>query len=399
MIGTPGSVLDPYDDEFESLQRMLNGKEVPEFIKTASILEREDLQRLPDHAFAMVVVGDSYHMRKYACVDPAHVTVNVMYFMEHADEFPKEAKEKVAYNLLRACNHFGITPPSQLSKLAAGSKVLIKSDGANITVGRGVKTGELTGTRVMPISARPSLAKLSSVISDPYVVDGPASPGRTQTTSNELQLTTYGQVKEAMAFFNSFSGDMHPRQRHEVCVKIASRADELGIPVDDVVRKYGSETFETSVFLKSAALTRKQIWVDLHNEEAPHLLEQLLEKQASSEITPDVFAEALAELDIQTGIDRYWDSTVPDPWFSTYGHNKVAEAADDWRWHQGTEYLTKKQLENFVKSQKGKEALEETFSDKMAEGLEKNPTTVFDSLPLDTKRTIARMAQQHESGL
>lgn len=409
MIGTPGTVLDPYDDEFESLQQMLKGREAPDFIKTASIMDREDLQRLPDHAFAMVVVGDGYSMRKYACVDPAHVTVNVMYFLEHADELPEDAKEKVAHNLLRACNHFSITPPAQLTKIAAGKKVLIKSEGAVITVPKPnrVKTGDLNGSPVMPMSARPSLAKLSSVIDDPYVTPGSPNPRRAQhynpsvcaLDDGSLPLATYGQVKEAMAFFTTFNGDMHPRQRHEMCVKIASRADALGITVDEVIRKYGSRTFETSVFLKAAAMTRKQIWAEMENGEAPHLLDQILEKQASASITPDVFAEVLAELDVQTGIDRYWDSSIPDPWFSTFGHCKLAQESDEWRWTQGTEYLTSSQLENFVKSEDGKCAVKHAFDEKLAEGIAKSPIPVFDSLPIDTKRAIARMAQQHESGL
>jgi len=406
MIGTPGAVFDPYDDGFESFQRMMQGRDVPDFIKTASVLDQEDLQRLPDHAFAMVVVGDGYSMRKYACIDPAHVAVNVMYFLEHADDLHEGAREKVAHNLLRACNHFSITPPVALSKMAAGDKVLIKTDGTNITVSKREKTSELSGTPVMPLSARPSIAKLSGVINDPYITPGEPSPRRPQQydpavcalDDGTLPLASYGQVKEAMAFFHSFNGDMHPRQRHEVCVKIAARADALGIPVDDVIRKYGSRTFETSVFLKSAALTRKQIWAEMQNGEAPHLLEQLLEKQASAEIAPEVFAEALAELDVTTGIDRYWDSSIPDPWFSTYGHHKLAEA-EEWRWVQGTEYLTKSQLLNFMNSQRGKEAVTNAFNEKMAEGLRDKPTEVFDSLPMDTKRTIARMAQQHESGL
>lgn len=401
MIGTPGAVFDPYDDEFESLQRMLWGREVPEFIKTASILDREDLQRLPDHAFAMVVIGDGYQMRKYACIDPAHVTVNVMYFLEHADEFPEAAREKVAHNLLRACNHFGVVPPAPLTKMAAGRKVLIKTDGTNITVKR-EKTSELNGSPVMPLSARPSLAKLSSVISDPYVEPGPLSRGQfdpgPSVLNDELPLASYGQVKEAMEFFRAFNNDMHPRQRHEMCVKIASRADALGIPVDEVIRKYGSRTFETSVFLKAAALTRKQIWAEMQNGEAPHLLDQIMEKQASAQISPDVFAEAVAELDVMTGIDRYWDSTVPDPWFSTYGQQKLAEDKQ-WRWINGTEYLTETQLMKMVGSQRGRDAVASTFDEKLADGLKKDPTVVFDSLPMDTKRTIARIAQQLEAGL
>jgi hypothetical protein len=122
------------------------------------------------------------------------------------------------------------------------------------------------------------------------------------------------------------------------------------------------------------------------------LLNKLLEKRAS--ISPDEFAEALSELDVVTGIDRYWDSGVQDPWYTTFGVQKLAADESDWRYRQGTEYLTKEQLENFVNN--NNELLTKKFGEPMAEGLRDNTTAVFDSLPMDTKRVISRMAQQQE---
>jgi len=414
MIDTPGAVIDPYDDDFESLKDLMGGREAPDFIKTAAVMSREELQRLPDHAFAMVVVGDDYHMRKFACTDAAHTAVNVMYFLENLDEYPQEAKEKVATNLLSACHHFDLAPPAPLVKEAAGRKVLIKTEGRQVTVPRREKEANLSGGPVMPFSARPNLAKLGSrqVISDPYVRPGrpavrAAEPENYDPSSialDDMPLVSFDQVKEAMAFFHSFGDEFHPRQRHEMCVKIASRANELGIPVDEVIEKYGSRTFETQVFLKAAAERRRQVWADLNDDgTAPGLLDMLMEKQASGDMPPEVFAEALSELDVMTGTDRFWDGHVPDPWFTTFGVDHISksaeEKAEEWRWSKGTEYLTKDQLTNFAKSETGKSTIKKKFSDSMAQGLAGNPTTVFDSLPMDTQRAIARMAQQHESGL
>lgn len=411
MIDTPGAVIDPYDDNFESLKGLMRGEDPPDFIKTAAMMSREELQRLPDHAFAMVVVGDQHHMRKFACTDAAHTAINVMYFLDSLDEYPPEVKEKVATNLLSACNHFKLAPPAPLIKEAAGRKVLIKTEGNTITVPKRAKEADLSGTQVMPHSARPNIAKMGgrTVISDPYVRPGrptvrSAPEAGAPSTPDDLPLHSYGQVKEAMAFFDAFGNEFHPRERHAMCVKIAARADELGIPTGEAIEKYGSQHFDSSVFLKTAVERRKQVWAELNEDGTiPGLLDMLMEKQASGQMDPETFAEALFEVDVMTGMDRLWDGQIPDPWFSTFGVDHITKQAqeqkEEWRWVQGTEYLTKSQLENFVTSSSGQDVLKSKFGEKMKDGLRDNPVTVFDSLPVDTKRAIARMAQQHESGL
>jgi hypothetical protein len=245
-----GAVLDPYDDGFASLGRLLEGKEAPEFIKTASIMSEEQLHSLPDHAFAVVLVGEHDQMRKYACTDKAHTAVNVLYFLEHEDEIPPTARVKIAMNLSKACRHFGMQPPMKLLKTASGRKRLIKMDGAEIKVpvnpqARMEKESDLSGSGIMPMSARPSrgdLKKKASVMDSPYVrmIDewAPArSSGMTKTAAfddGRLPLNTYDEVDTAITFFQETAGEMHPRVRHEMCVKLASRADQLGIPVSPV---------------------------------------------------------------------------------------------------------------------------------------------------------------------
>ena len=68
--------------------------------------------------------------------------------------------------------------------------------------------------------------------------------------------------------------------------------------------------------------TRMQLWKQAGNTEGPGLLEMLLEKKAS--VSPEVFAETLASIDANTGIDHYWDHGIPDPWLTTFGVVKKA---------------------------------------------------------------------------
>lgn len=406
MSGSLDRVVDPYDDGFGSLRGFFVGRSVPEFIKTASIMTEGDLSRLPDHAFAVVMLDGDRCMRKFACTDKAHTAVNVMYFQENQDHLPPEAKIKAASNLKSACEHFGLDVPRWLEKSAAPKKRLIKTDGADVSVSVGQhKEADISGGPMAPHSARPNRAKMASMMEDPYVLFRSA-PTRVERSTYDpavcalddgrLPLEDFNQVKEAMDFFDRHGRELHPRVRHDMCVKIASRADQLLVPVPDVIRKYGSLTYATKGMLEAGVQTRRQVWADLSDDRAaPDMLGLLMEKRASME--PGEFAEALSELDVVTGIDRYWDGGIMDPWLTTFGLNKSASEKGDWRWSQGTEYLTEDQLRKLTAD--NPEILKQKFGDTMAKGLSGNPTTVFDSLPLDTKRVIARLAQQHESGL
>lgn len=398
-----GAVLDPYDDGFASLSGFFRGREAPDFIKTASIMTDREHSSLPDHAFAVVLVGDHEQMRKYACTDKAHTAVNVMYFLEHQDEIPPTARVKTASNLMRACQHFGIQPPVALVKTASSRKRLIKSDGAEIAVPvrpveRLEKEGDLSGTSVMPNSAAPkrgSLKKEGSVMESPYVrlVDewDPSSrqggiAKHAAFGDGRVPLNTYDDVDGAVTFFEELGGEMHPRVRHEMCVKLASRADALGVPVSNVIRKYGSTEYANPGEMEATLQTRRQVWASLENDEGPGLLDLLMEKRAS--LSPERFAEALAEIDASTQIDHYWDQGVADPWLTTFGVRKTAA----WSWSKGDMTLNERQLKKLATEKN--ELVKEKFGEDLANELASRPTVIFDSLPTDTQRIIASMASR-----
>jgi hypothetical protein len=397
-VGT--QIVDPYDDNFGLLKKFFNDKEMPGFIKKADIMNQEDLNLLPDHAFALVLVGGEKPLRKYACIDKAHTAVNAMYFLEKKASLPEKARTVAAENIVRACAHFQLVPPTPLVKEAKSDKILIKSDGPIITTKR-TKKAELTGTSLMPIDAPTSRAKLASIMGSPYVEleleEDPFigkvaeyDPGSHVLDPN-CKLASYDHVSRAVRFFEENGKEMHPRIRHEVCVKIASRANKLGVPLDTVIQKYGSLTYASPFEFNTAVEMRKRVWGDLGNEAGPTMLDKLIEKRASME--PSIFAEALSELDIATGVDRYWDEGLCDPWLTTFG--KIAQ--EDWKWMQGNDYLNEEDLRRLV--EEGQDVLTQKFGEDVAQGLRKNPIQIFSSLPLNSKIAISRMAQQQRSGL
>ena len=74
-----GVTLDWYDDHGETLKQVFPSPEdLPGVIKTASIQEKE---KLPNEAFALIMIDSGYAFRKYACADPGTTAMSVIYFM------------------------------------------------------------------------------------------------------------------------------------------------------------------------------------------------------------------------------------------------------------------------------------------------------------------------------
>jgi hypothetical protein len=229
---------------------------------------------------------------------------------------------------------------------------------------------------------------------EPYVdVTGMEPPPRIEKRESErfclvkegqgqFPIDTYGEVMEAQQWFNDYGDTLHPEDRREFCTKLASRADEIGLSVIDRIRKYAGVGYAPDGEVKVGVSTRMQFWA----EDAPErdMLQGLMDKYA--EVSPDVFCQALREFDEATGLDHYWDTGIYDPYYTTFGFEKTAE----WTFEHMSDRITEERLRHVVHA--SYPAIVEKFGEELADSLKKNPTTIFDSLPLDAKRIIMRMA-------
>jgi hypothetical protein len=197
-------------------------------------------------------------------------------------------------------------------------------------------------------------------------------------------VDTYGEVEQARDWFESNGAALHPADRREYCIKLASRAAELNIELTSTIHKYAGSGYASPDDLEIAVETRRQYWT----EDSPErdLLKGLMEKRAS--VSPDLFCQALCELDQATGLDMYWDSGVMDPYLSTYGIDKAAGTG--WYFEHGGDRVDEELLQRLALKD-GKELCKK-FGKEMAEEFRKKPREIFSSLPLDHKRIIMRMA-------
>jgi hypothetical protein len=194
-------------------------------------------------------------------------------------------------------------------------------------------------------------------------------------------LDGYDEVQKAASYFDTYGPQMSPVIRREFAVNMVKRAHQLSIPVSDLARKYGSDSYAPEGELKIAMEMRRRV-VD---EEMADMLESLEEKRAS--VDPEVFCETLKVLDKVAEIDWRYDRDVWDPYLSTFGFEKNAE---DEAWCEGNDYINKQQVENYAKT--GLATLRSDYGDDFVKEFKKDPWGIFKSLPLEQKKRMVRAA-------
>jgi len=329
--------------------------------------------------------------------------------MPYSSDVDKEDKSKTAAMAL----------PSRSPRKAFGSFLARKLRGQGTTeAATGAVRTQAIGSMFKPGSmegAADELSKKSSAL-QPYVdITGKTAPVKVAHVKHQryalvkegqgrFPLDSYGDVEKAAAWFDNYWSSLHPEDRREYCIKLASRAEELGIPVSDTIKKYGGQGFAPDGELKVAVCTRMQFWREGSAERS--LLEGLMKegtkagiitrhfegdgveqmKVAGQITTPEIFCEALRQFDEMTGLNHHWDSSIYDPWFSTYGIQKEAE----WSFVHKTQKINEDQLNAVVSG--SYKWLTEHFGQEFADALRKNPTEIFDSLPLPQKVIIMQLA-------
>jgi hypothetical protein len=401
-------MIDFYDDTTgEVLRKKLPSLEdVPDFIKTAEKLDSATLDSLPDDVFALVAFDDGRKMRKFACTDKGNTALSVIYFMENKDRLPEEVQKLAASNLVKACQWYDMRPPTEMSKLALAGALTAALYGhqgakdfsrrqkmlkAGVPGSQVMKTSELTGSYTMPMSKKIKEASL-----DPYIdITGMKPPVKIEKEvgqrnclvkegSAKYPIDTLEQVQKASDYFMEHRTDFTPFERHQYCIKLSSRADELGAKVPDVIEKYGSSTLSPTVIMD---IRNRQAY--FHEETPEHeLLSDMMDKVAS--IKPEFLASTLEAFDKATDLDLQWDNGVRDPYYSVFGFEKKAE----YSFSYGDKTVSETRLRRCA-SECRKQVVD-LFGEDMANEFAKKPVQIFESLPLDNKRILMNMSASVE---
>ena len=222
-------------------------------------------------------------------------------------------------------------------------------------------------------------------------------------TQEKYPLDSYVQVKAASAYFDTYVRHMQPPARREFAENLVKRAHALDIQVSDLARKYGAEDFAPEDEIKQAFDARR---IEVaHDEDILKLLGAVekvarfrMWKEASAgeaeALTADVVVDLLTEFDKVAGLDRAYDSSVPDPYYSIYGFDKTAGA--DFSEVIGNETVTEADLKRLARIAAA--TVKTTFGHDFQESFLEDPVGIFKSLPLDQKKMLMRMANSTQPG-
>lgn len=223
---------------------------------------------------------------------------------------------------------------------------------------------------------------------------------RTEKVAQHLALGRYPmddyvQIKTAAAWFDEYSGQLPPEHRREFCELLVKRADAIGQPklVSYDARKYGSYGYAPMGEMKMAMDARKSLLLGDENEENRAAYDGLLEKVAT--VPADVFCAALGMLDEEVGLHHSYDNHVPDPFWSTHGTEKIAMLGEkeDELHSFGTETISTRQLKESADVSHRNSILGmlyEKFTKEFRDEWQKDPITIFMSLPVEQKTFLAR---------
>jgi hypothetical protein len=197
---------------------------------------------------------------------------------------------------------------------------------------------------------------------------------------DKYPLDSYADIRAAVEFFSQSWPEFDPHERHEFCVKTAARAQAIGLEVSEQMLRYGSTEFAPDL---DAHIANRKANVEPEFHEA---YDALLEKKA--EIEPEVFAELLTRADIASGLNWHWGGAVSDPYLATFGGQSETEKVA-YSWEGNGVEVDAEQLQNLAGN---RDLLMGSFEKDIVYAFQKDPVTIFESLPDDSKTVIARLA-------
>lgn len=404
-----GLILDVYDDLKGDVLRSLYPSQdtMPDFIKSAQVLSSEDRQNLPDDVFALVLQSGEQSLRKFACIDEGNTILSVQYFLKNAHKLPEEAQKIAAANLVTACSWYDIAVPEPLAKIAdvtgtcdmplqspskatvGGEKAVLRKTAASmphLVPGHKKDHGDYgpeetekydgytPGKTVEKLPQMRQLKPHCDVSTKTAGIKVVIEPSRfALPDEGKYPLDDYSQIKTASNYFAEYHSQFTPEKRHEYAMNLVKRADEVGLIVSDVARRYGNTAYADHDDIKIAYELRDKAcaWDDTARE----MLHELFEKRA--ELHPEVFARALGEFDKTAGISHLYGSHIPDNFFSTFGgFSKTASA------EEVDELLLHKLARKFPTE------LQEKFASDFCEEFRRDPVGIFQSMPSEQKQLL-----------
>lgn len=348
-------VLDAYDDIYkEELVKI--AKAAPDIYMRG----RDELAELADRDFALTVITKEAHkLNKFPIKTPDDVWLSNAYFHKTAHKLPKEAAGIAAYHIKNACLKSKIKPTqkvSAMSKEASNNIYYEKEEGVRPTV----------QTKIAHMNELAEAEKIAS-----------------NYTFAQYAFSTPNHVHMGAKYFEKFASKMPLEIRHGYAEALQQRAGELGMErLKGDVGKYAGDRYSSMI---GAHIRGRTSLLDGQDPKLTATLNKLASSR--SKFAPSEFAQALHSFDKHAGLTKYYGSHLTDPYQATFAAE--SDGAFTIKTASGAS-LNQDQLRKLAIAKYAR--IKEYFGNSVADEFKKDPSSIFESLPMDAKEIIVGIA-------
>lgn len=258
-MSTP--ILDFTDDGGALLKSIYPSVEdVPDFVKTAELVDASGASDLDDGHFALVVgLDDGTTLRKFSTVDLGNTFISALYLHTYGDQLPEELYKEAAANIEHAFEAFGFEMPEALK-----TKVMEKNSSA--------------------------------------YTDGGFIPSMSE------EVTMMDAVR-ASEDFDMFYSNIEPPMRRPLAKSIVKMASAVGVSPSSRALELASPN--VSPYAANAVRARIDLTDDAMTRVTYEKLAAILD--ADEDINPDEAINLLYYMDKEAGLTGRYGTFIPDP--------------------------------------------------------------------------------------
>jgi hypothetical protein len=306
-------------------------KEIPSQVKEAAVSEPADLIKVGSTAYALNIrLDDGTELHKYPIHTPADTWISAAYFEETAHKLPEAHKKTAAANIQKAMEKHNLH----------------------------------------------SLRKEAKPASEHFAL------------KSKYPIDTAAQVKLASAYFDEWHKSFKLSDRREYATKVASRAKDLGVQeLGSSIKKYAGQDYGSEVGIQLRL--RQDLVADVDN--LIHSLKKVAEARHS--LPADKFAQLLEAWDSESGMSRYHGTYLADPYAATYEEKDFRKIASGYSWQDESTGLQVSEADLKKVAEEKSEKIRGFLGESVAKELKKHGSQIFESLPVDAKIVVAKIAR------
>ena len=371
-------VLDFYDD---SQRELMSKFAMPSSLRSAqaTVLTPEQHDALPDSDFGLIILTKRASVfRKYPVNDPGNAWLSSQYFGQSHDKLAFPARFVAAKFIKKACDAYGVPSHPRVDAYAAR----VEEDEA----GTNVFSENMTSSWMLrKLAQREFMTKQASVAEMDAITDLPNEhfalvlKQPDGSILRKYAMPDASHVQKAAAYFDKYAMQLPPQYRHNFALAVQSRAEDFDLDLSehDGLQKWASTGWSRHV---NAHLEQRRSLLP-QNTQAHSILNKLAAAIGQVETTD--MAQALQDFDEATGLTRYYDRGLTDPYASVMG-----KTAESWSKEVGGRTLTEDDLRKVGESKKLAGYLGATFAGQF----QKHPVEIFESLPAPEQSLIGQIA-------